>query len=155
MGLRAGLDRCKKSRPHRDFFYSINMFNIHLSCHVEFMLPSLHSFPWIPLPLQSASPCKSPLTQLLGARNVHLFTDGVHSPVSLHPSVRTFEIIQGLRDSSLLGSHVAWPGSPSTGSYVESRSTPALIVSNPHVSYTTSCEPGSKVLPYGVGVAKA
>ena len=93
-------------------------------------------------------------TQLLGARNVHLFTDGVHSPLSRHLSIRTCEIIQGLTDS-LLASHVACPSSPSTGSYVESRSTPALKVSNPHVSYTTPCGPGSKVLPYGVGAAKA
>ena len=92
---------------------------------------------------------------ILGTRNVHLFTDGVHSPVSRHPSVCTCEIIQGLTDSSLLGSHVACPGSPDTGSYVECRSNPALIVSNSHVSYTTPCEAGSKVLPYGVGAAKA
>jgi hypothetical protein len=91
----------------------------------------------------------------LGARNVHLFTDSVHSPVSRHPSIHTCEIIQGLTDSSLLGLHVACPGSPSTGSYVESRSTPALKVPNPRLSYTTPCEPGSKVLPYGVGAAKA
>jgi hypothetical protein len=42
----------------------------------------------------------------LGARKVNLFTDSVHSPVSRHPSIRTYEIIQGLTDSSLLGSHV-------------------------------------------------
>ena len=113
------------------------------------------------LPLDPLSPpvCRSievtTDTHLLGVRNVHLFTDGVHSPVSRNPSIRTCEIIQGLTDSSLLGSHVACPGSPSTGSYVESRSTAALIVSNPHVSYTTPCEPGSKVLPCGVGTAKA
>ena len=92
---------------------------------------------------------------LLDTHNVHLCTAGIHSPVSRHHSSRTCVIIQGLTDSFPLGPHVAFPGTPSTGSCVEYRSTPALMGSKPHASYTTPYGPGSKVQPCGVGAAKA
>ena len=147
----------------KNYMLTLGLFFL-LYQHVQYtfiMSCGIHAPLFTLLPLDPLSPpvCRSMQvttdTHLMGARNLHIFTDGVHSPVSRHPSIRTCEIILGLTDSSLLGSHVACSASPSTGSYIESWSTPALIVSNPHVSYTTPCEPGSKVLPYGVGEAKA
>ena len=104
VGLRAGLYRCGKSRPHWNFFllYQHVQYTFIMSCGIHAPLSTL-------LPLDPLSPpvCRSMQvttdTHLLGARNIHLFTDGIHSPVSRHPSIRTYEIIQGLTDSFLLG----------------------------------------------------
>jgi hypothetical protein len=136
------------------FLICTNMFNYIYHVMSEFILPPL-LLPLDLLPLSSAGPYQSPLSHGLGARNVHLFTNSVHSPVSRHPSVHTCELNQGLSDYFLLGSLDACTDLPSTVSYVESQSTLALRVSNPpRVLHHTKCA-RIKALPYGVGAAKA
>jgi hypothetical protein len=111
VGPRAGLDGRGKSRPHRDFFF-------YLYHHVQytFIMSCWNSC----YPLYTPPPGSPFLSRLqvhashhyhtaLGARNVHFFTASIHSPVSRHPTIRTCEIIHGLTDSSLLGSHSRVP----------------------------------------------
>ena len=139
-------------------FYYIGIFNAHfiMSFGLHYSpCPHSHTLNLTSLTSLQESIQVTTDTHRTGALMVLLYTDLTsHTCLASTPQVALVWSFRGFIGSSLLGLHVACHATPSNVPSAESRNNPALTDSDSLVSCTTPCVQTSRILPYGVVVAK-